>query len=93
MISSTTTSSILISVKLPFLFALHFIFDASSCNLKKAFSLPYSDIVDIKDARKIAITIPIVSYQSNDFIKKTILIASAINSILIIGSPKDSIKV
>ena len=87
-ISPTTTSSILISTTFPFLKARQFIFDDSSCNFSNAFSLPYSDIVDINDAKKIAITIPIVSYQSNCLIKNTVLIARAINKILMIGSPK-----
>ena len=89
-ISPTTTSSTFISMVLLSLFTLHLILDDSSCNLLNAFSLPYSDMVDIKDAKKIAITMPIVSYQSNDFIRNTIFIASAISNILIIGSPKDS---
>ena len=89
-ISPTTTSSTLISVTLISLFTRHLIFDASSCSLLNALSLPYSETVDIKDAKKIAITIPIVSYQSNDLIKNTTFIASAIRSILIIGSPSDS---
>ena len=81
------TSSILL-----FLFTLHFIFDDSSCNLSKAASLPYSEIVEINDATKMAITIPIVSNQSKSLNRKIVLIARAINNIFIIGSPNVSIK-
>ena len=45
---------------------------------------------EINDAKKIAITIPSVSYQSKFLNKKTILIESAIKSIFIIGSDNDS---
>lgn len=64
-ISFTTISSIFTSFVLPFLFTFTFILEDSSWSFKKAFSLPYSEIDEIKDAKKIAITIPIVSYQSN----------------------------
>ena len=87
-ISPTTTSSTFISSTFPFLFTLHFILAASFCNLTKDFSLPYSEIVDIKEATKIAITIPTVSYQSKSCIRKRILMPKAINKIRIIGSPK-----
>ena len=38
-------------------------------NFSNAFSLPYSEIVEMNDAKKIAITIPIVSYQSKSLNK------------------------
>ena len=90
--SPTTTSSNEISVTFPFLLTLHFNFNDSSFSFSKAFSLPYSEILDIKEAKKIAIKIPSVSNQSKSLNKKTTFIASAINNILIIGSPKDSIN-
>ena len=89
-ISLTTTSLIGISLISLFLLTRHLILDASICNFLKACSLPYSDIVDIKEAIKIAITIPTVSYQSKSLIKNTILIPKAIIKIRIIGSPNDS---
>ena len=46
----------------------------------------------MKDARKIAIRIPRVSNQSKSRNKKTTFTAKATKRILIIGSPKDSIK-
>ena len=58
----------------------------SSNNLSNALLEPYSLIEEINDAKKIAITIPSVSYQSKFLNKKTILIESAIKSIFIIGS-------
>ena len=75
-----------ISCFFPSLMVLHFIFDASSCSFSKAFSLPYSEMVDIKEANAIAITMPIVSYQSKLEKRNTVLIAKAINNILIMGS-------
>ena len=62
--SLTTISSIGISRILFSLYTLHLIFDASSWSLSKADSLPYSEIDEIRDATKIATTIPIVSNQS-----------------------------
>lgn len=90
--SPTTISSIFNSIFLEFLFTLHFILEASSWSLWNAFSLPYSEIVEIKDAKKIANTIPMVSYILDSLNKNKTLIASAINNIFIIGSFNDSIK-
>lgn len=69
-ISPTTISSIGILIIPSNLLTLALVLEASCCNLSKAFSLPYSDKVEINEARKIAITIPTVSYQSKSFIKK-----------------------
>ena len=85
--SPTTISSMSISIILLFLITLLFIFDASSSNFSNAFSLPYSDMVDMNDARKIAITIPTVSYQLKSLNRNNVFIANAIKSIFIIGSP------
>ena len=84
--SFTTISSIGILVIWLFLFTFTFILDVSSVNLLNAFTEPYSLIDDINDATIIAITIPIVSYQSKSLIKNMIFIPNAINNILIIGS-------
>ena len=51
------------------------------------------DIEDIKDAKKIAIKMPITSKISEELIRKITLRARAISKILIIGSPKDSSKI
>ena len=47
-------------------------------------------MVEIKDAKKIAIKIPRVSNQSKSRNKKTTFMAKATKRILIMGSPKDS---
>ena len=90
--SPTTTSSIWISVNLPSRFTLTFMLSFSSCNFLKASSLPYSLILEINDDKNIAINIPNVSNQSKSRKRKTTLIIKAIKRILMIGSPKDSIK-
>ena len=59
--SPTTNSSILIVSLLEFLSTLTFIIEFSSFNFSNAFSLPYSDKLDIMVAINIAINIPIVS--------------------------------
>lgn len=87
-ISPTTISSIGILIIPSNLLTLALVLEASCCNLSKAFSLPYSDKVEINEARKIAIAIPTVSYQSKSFIKNIVFIPRAINRIRIIGSPK-----
>ena len=87
MISPITTSSMGIWVIFPLRRARHFILEDSSCNLANASSLPYSEIVEINEAKNIAITMPTVSYQSKFWIKKIVLIASAIKRIFMIGSP------
>ena len=51
------------------------------------------EILDIKEAITIVIKIPIVSNQSKPFKKKKVFIPKAINSIRIMGSPKDSINI
>ena len=89
-ISPTTISSIEVSINLPSLFTLHFILDDSSCKCSKAFSLPYSEIVEIKLDKKTAIKIPNVSNQSKSLNKKIVLIISAVSKILMIGSPNVS---
>ena len=89
-ISSTTISLTGTSTTCPFLLTLAFIFEDSSVSLLNARIDPYSDILDIKEATIMAITIPTVSYQSKSLIKKIVLIPKAINSILIIGSEKVS---
>ena len=58
---------------------------------KRIFSYIYN-ILETKEAKKIAITIPTVSYQSKSLIKKIVLIPSAISRIFIIGSEKVSIN-
>ena len=60
-ISPTTNSSILIVSLFEFLSTLTFIIEFSSFNFSKAFSLPYSDKLEIIVAKKIAINIPTVS--------------------------------
>ena len=90
--SFTTISLIKTLFKTPFLLTLTYIFIDSSCNFLKAFSLPYSLIVEINDAKNTAISIPKVSNQSKFLNKNTTLTDKAIKRILIIGSPKDSIK-
>ena len=84
-ISFFTTSSIGISSILLFLITLTRLFFASCSSLLNACSLPYSDIDEINDAKKIAITIPRVSNQSKSWKRKTTLIANAINNIFIIN--------
>lgn len=90
--SPTTASPISTSFIFAFLKTFVLILDASSCNSSKDFSLPYSDKVDMKDAKKIAITIPMVSYQSKSWNKNKVLTVKAINSILMIESPKVAIS-
>ena len=65
-ISPGTKSSVFTCTISPFLLTLHFNLDDSSCNFKNAFSLPYSDIVEIKEAMKIAIE------NGNGLIKETV---------------------
>ena len=91
-ISPTTISPISISFICPFLKTFVLILEASSWSSSKAFSLPYSDTVDINEARKIAMTIPMVSYQSKSWNKNKVLTAKAINNIFIIGSPRVAIS-
>ena len=90
--SPLTISFVLTSITFLSLTTLDSIILASFSSFSKAFSLPYSEIVETIDARRIEATIPIVSYQSKSLSKKTILTAKAINKILIIGSPKLSTK-
>ena len=66
----------------------HWILAASSCNFRKADSLPYSDRVETKVARKIASAIPTVSNQFWLRRRKSRFTASAARRILMIGSPK-----
>ena len=82
----------LISSTFPFRLTRHLILEDSSWSLTKAFSEPYSDIVEIKDATNIATAIPIVSNISKCLNKNITLTASTINNTLIIGSPKVSIN-
>ena len=53
---------------------MQLIFDDSSWSLSKADSLPYSEIDEIRDATKIATTMPIVSNQSKSWNKNIVLI-------------------
>ena len=89
-ISPTTTSPVVISTTLPFLITFTLPFNASLCKRLKACSEPYSEIVEINDAKNMAISIPIVSNQSKCLNKTMTLIAKAISKILMIGSAKDS---
>ena len=91
-ISPTTTSSMVISFNSWLRRTLVLIFEASAWSCSKAFSLPYSDRVEINEARNMAITMPIVSYQSKFWNRNKVLMARAIKSILIIGSPKVAIN-
>ena len=61
---------------------------ASSCSLLNADSLPYSDSVDTKVAKKMAMAMPADSYQSKWWNKKIRLTARATSSTLMMGSPK-----
>ena len=90
--SFTTISSINTSFVMLFLLTFVFILDDFSWSLSKAFSLPYSEIVDMRLASMIAIKMPIVSYQSK-FLNNTIVLnAKAIIKIFIMGSPRVSSK-
>ena len=83
--SPTTISPEGISIIFPFLLTLVLVFNCSSWSLANAFSEPYSLILDINEAKNIAIKIPIVSYQSKSRKSTTTLIPNAINNILMIG--------
>ena len=61
---------------------------ASSCSLRKADSLPYSERVEIKVARKTAMAMPAVSNQLKFRNMKTMLMASTMSRIFMTGSPK-----
>lgn len=87
-ISPTTISPIGSETIIPLRRTRHWIFPASSCSLAKADSLPYSDSVDTKVARKIAIAMPSDSNQSKWRNRKITFTASAASSTLMIGSPK-----
>ena len=65
---------------------------ASSCNFKKAASLPYSDTVETKVARNTAAAMPTGSYQSAPRSSKSRLAPSASIRILMMGSPKAARK-
>jgi len=90
--SPTTISPMGIFIMEPFLLTRHIVFEDSSCNCSKANSLPYSDKVETKVAKKIAIAIPTDSYQLKLRNMKIRLIQSAASNILIIGSPKFEIN-
>ena len=91
-ISSTTTSSMLIIRLFVFLITFTSIELNSSFNFSKDFSLLYSEITEIIDAKNTDIAIPIVSYKSVLLNISTNFIESAINRILTIGSLNDSIN-
>ena len=63
-------------------------FSASSWRRRKAVSLPYSDSVDTKVARKMAKAMPATSNQLKLRNKKMTLMARTMSRILMMGSPK-----
>ena len=62
--------------------------DASACSFSKADSLPYSESVETKVAKKTATAIPAVSNQSALRKRNKMLMARAASRIFMIGSPK-----